>query len=240
MNLFDLFRKKPGEDMDGKNRKVNGLMELEIYSGMKVVVERPGGQMLFIAKLQNLNRDTAELYQYSDAGVLRDTEVLNETDAIKAEIRGYNDRERKAVFMEGTIIPRQKHVWRVEGLNVTRVENERSFSRLSTDLDAAVVISDGDNTKEQACRLLNISAGGASIGSAHRYHKGDTFLLKAKLSEDNIPSVLYCEILRVMEKNVSSYEYGCRFLELTEADQEQIAQNIVLMEKMAGQTAGKI
>lgn len=36
--------------------------------------------------------------------------------------------------MEGAIIPVQKHIWKVEDLTVTRVENERSSSRLNTDV----------------------------------------------------------------------------------------------------------
>ncbi len=97
-------------------------------------MERPGGQMLFIAKLQNLDRNAAELYQYSDAEILRDTEVLDGLNPVRAEIRGYNECKRKAVYMEGAIIPVQKHIWKVEDLTVTRVENERSSSRLNTDV----------------------------------------------------------------------------------------------------------
>lgn len=215
MKLFDLLKKTSEED----------IRELEIYSGMQVIVETFDGNMLFAAKLQDPQKNKAELYQYSAADDIQDMEIA----AVPVKIRGYNDWERKAVFMEGNMIPIQKHIWQVEDLIITRIENERASFRLSTDIPATVTADDGMNEGEKACTLLNISVGGASIESEYRYYKGDRFLLKARLIEDRPISVMYCEVLRVVEKAVSRFEYGCRFIELTEADQEEITQNIALI-----------
>lgn len=227
MRLFDSFKKKTGKDGSGNHKKTGDIKELELYSGMKVAVEDPEGKLLFIAKLQEPQRNTAKLYQYSEADALRETEAesFQEVYHMQVNLRGYNDCERKAVFMEGKITPKEKHIWQVENLLVTRVENERSFPRFTTDIDA-VIISDSEEEEINTCKLLNISIGGASIGSEQRYYKGDKFLLKVKLSENEQPFIVYCEVLRVMEKEVSKFEYGCRFVELTEASREQISQNI--------------
>ena len=37
---------------------------------------------------------------------------------------------------------------------------------------------------------------------------------------------MFCEVLRIFEREDSKYEYGCRFLELNEEDQDKITQNI--------------
>lgn len=222
MKLFDIFGKK-----DEKDR--NDIKQLEIYSGMRVIVEDLEGKMLFIAKLQDPRKNTAQLYQYSKSEVSLDEAGGGEKLSVSVKIRGYNDAERKAVFMEGVITPEQKHVWRVRDLVVLKVENERSFPRMSTDIDAVVTAPGGISETEEACKLLNISVGGASIGSEQRYYKGDTFLLKAKLAEESPAVVLYCEVLRVTERNENWFEYGCRFLELTETEQEQITQDIANM-----------
>ncbi len=256
MKLFDLLGKKNGEDTDGKNRRGSDLRELEIYSGMRVVVESLDGRILFIAKLQDPQRNTAKLYQYSDTDIYRDTDnqdtdnrdvdiqdmdnrnmdnrnmdkkTLEKDTPAHVKIRGYNEDQRKAVFMDGVISSSQKHIWEVENLIISRIENERSFARLNVDLDATVASSDGAEGSERACRLLNISIGGAGISSEHRYHKGDKFLLKARLSESGAPSVMFCEVLRVIERDSAKYEYGCRFIELTEADQEQIESRLERM-----------
>lgn len=225
MKLAELLKKRNEEDTNGKNKRVNDTRELEIYSGMQVIVENSEGQMLFVAKLQDPQRNMAELYQYSETGICQDMEGV----PLQIRLRGYNDWKSKAVFMEGTMLPKQKHIWKIEDLVITRIENERAYSRLSTDIDASVTSSGGNEEGEKSCKVLNISVGGVSIGSEYRYYKGDRFILKAKLAEDRPVSVMYCEVLRVVEKATARYEYGCRFLELTEADQEEITQAIALL-----------
>lgn len=217
MKLFDLLKKTSDED----------IRELEIYSGMRVIVETPSEDILFVAKLQDPHKNTAELYQYSAANDIQDIMAGH----VPVIIRGYNERERKAVFMEGNMSPKEDHVWQAEDLVITKIENERAFSRFSTDIAATVTADDGTNAGEKACKLLNISIGGANIESEYRYYKGDRFLLKARLVGDRPVSVMYCEVLRVTEKAASRFEYGCRFLELTKADQEMLSQNLALLEK---------
>lgn len=216
MKLFDLFEKRADND----------TKELEIYSGMRVVVESLEGEMLFIAKLQDPLRDTAVLLQYSEAECFEGAvaKVLDETAPLPVKIRGYNEWECKAVFMEGRITSRQTHVWQVESLNIIKIENERSSLRVDTMFDAVILSSDGDDADKRSCKLLNISVGGAGISSKHRYYKGDKFLLKVKLLEDKPSFVVYCEVLRVVQRDTASFEYGCQFLELTEDVQNQLAR----------------
>lgn len=216
MKLFDLFGKRADND----------TKELEIYSGMRVVVESLEGELLFIAKLQDPLRDTAVLQQYSEAEVFEDAaeKAIDKTASLSVKIRGYNDWEHKAAFMEGRITPKQTHVWQVENLNIIKIENERSSLRVNTALDAVILSPDGNDADEQICKLLNISVGGAGISSACRYYKGDKFLLRAKLLEDKPSFVVYCEVLRVVQKDTASFEYGCQFLELTEDVQKQLAR----------------
>ncbi len=223
VKLREFFGKRTGEASD--------IKQLEIYTGMRVVVETLDGHLLFIASLQDLQRNSAELYQYSEAEIFQDVDEkpVEMTESTHVKIRGYNDWERKAVFMEGVITPKEKHVWQVDELTVIRIENERSFTRLNMDVDAVIEDSREDGSEGEECKLLNISIGGASIGSKKRYHKGDKFLLKAKLLEGRPSSVVYCEVLRVVERGVDKYEYGCRFLELAEASQEQMAQEIAMI-----------
>lgn len=215
MKLFDLFRKKPREEEVQEETEA-----LELYSGMRVEVTTFDGRLLFVAKLLNPQGNTAELHQYSDSSLSQETEPM------RVRIRGYNDHERKAVYIEGTITPEPRHIWRVEDLMVARIGNDRAFFRLSTNIDASVTMFSGIMAGEKSCKLLNISVGGACIGSDQVYHKGDKFLLKVRLLEDRPPSVMFCQVLRIIERGGSKFEYGCQFLELTEEDQGKITQNI--------------
>ena len=218
MSLLDLFNKKAKTQPPQESKEA--AQELDIYSGMRVEDTTHTGQILFVAKLLGLHGNKAELHQYSES------EIAEDVESIHARIRGYSDYERKAVYMEGVITPGPKHIWQVEELTVLRVGNDRAFFRLETNLDATATMFSGLAMGEKPCKLLNISIGGASVGSAYRYHEGDKFLLKVRLLEDRPESVMFTQIVRVIAKDEEKFEYGCRFLELTEADQEQITKNI--------------
>lgn len=227
MGLLDIFRKKDADKNTGApSTRQPPEDDMEIYAGMRVEVTSLAGQLLFVAKLMCPRGNTAELHQYSTA-----EDPPEDAEPVRVNIRGYQDRERKAVYMEGTISPMPKHIWRVEELIVTRVSNDRAFFRLSTNIDATAATFTGLNAGEKPCRLLNISVGGACIGSEFAYHEGDKFLLKVKLLEDRELSAMFCEIIRVIDKGEGRFEYGCKFLELNESDQEKITQNIFAVQR---------
>lgn len=219
MGLFSWLGRK-AEMPPEKIEKTDDGAELEIYSGMRVEVTAMDGRILFVAKLLGLHGDQAELHQYSEAMLAQPEEPL------PVRIRGYSDRERKAVSMEGVITPLPQDKWAVAELKVCRAGNDRAFFRLDTDLEATATMFSGLTMGEKPCRLLNISIGGARITSEYKYHDGDKFLLKVRLLEGRPESAMFSQVMRVIEKDDGKFEYGCRFLELTEADQEQITQNI--------------
>lgn len=226
MGVFNLFRKLVQEEPEQPEKKnTEEDNELDIYSGMRVEVTTFDGRLLFVAKLMYPQRGSAQLDQYSETSLPPDTEPL------RVRIRGYNDRCRKAVYMEGTISPRPQRKWLVENLMVARIGNDRAFFRLETNIDATATSLSGMNAGEKSCKLLNISVGGARIESEYRYQEDDKFLLKVQLMEDRELSVMYCQILRVVDKGDNKFEYGCRFLELNEADQAKITQNIFAVQR---------
>lgn len=220
MGLLDLFGKRSRQDKDIESEKIEDAQKPKIYSGMRLEVTTLEDRMLFIAKLQGLRGDKAELYQYSETILSRDI------GSLRVKIRGYNDYERKAVYMEGTISPQDQNIWHVEELTVVDIVNDRAFFRLDTDIEATLTMFDGPGAGEHPCRLLNISVGGVYISSGYQYYIDDSFLLRVRLLEDRPYSALYCRILRVVEKDGSKYEYGCKFVQLSESDQNQIAENI--------------
>ncbi len=220
MGLFNLFGKRAKEQLSQENKEADKLGEFEIYSGIRVEVTTDDGNMLFVAKLLGIHENKAELHQYSE------TEFPQNEKPLHVRIRGYSDHNQKAFHIEGIITQKMKHIWNVDELSVVEIGNDRAFFRLSTNLDATVTMFGGLAIGEKQCKLLNISVGGACIGSKHRYHEGDKFLLKVKLIDDRPESVMYCQVLRVIEKDNAQFEYGCKFLELPEEEQEKIVQNI--------------
>lgn len=225
MNLLHIFSKRAKEQQPQESQGGSGAGEAAIYSGMRVEVSTFEGELLFVAKLYGIQGNKAELHQYSEI------EIPQKEESLHVRIRGYSDHDRKAVYMEGVITPMPKHIWQVDEMVVVRTENERAFFRLTTDLDATVTMFSGLEMGEKPCKMLNISVGGAGISSEYRYHEGDKFLLKVKLLEDRPESVMYSQVLRVIEKDGQKFEYGCQFLELSEEDQKQIIQNIFAVQR---------
>ena len=212
MGLFDLFKGRPKKE--AVQEDVEERAGLEAYSHMRVEVTTSDGQLLFVAKLVNVRDHTAELQQYSETSLSHEGEETEEP--IPVHIRGYNDHERKAVYLEGLITPKPKHIWQVDQLVLVKVENARAFFRLDTNIDA-------------------ISVGGACIASEYQYRERDKFLLTVKLFEDREVSAMFCQVLRIIVRGENKYEYGCQFLELNENDQEKITQNIFAAQrKMRG------
>ena len=224
MGFFELFKKRAPEEPPpaAPAPKAPEQEDIAVYSHMRVEVTAMDGQLLFVAKLMSPRGTTAELHQYSEAEMPPEAG----TEPLHVRIRGYHDHLRKAVYMEGVITPQPKHIWHVDGLTVARVGNDRAFFRLDTNLDASVTKFSGRNAGEKPCKMLNISVGGARISAEQQYWEGDKLLLTVKLLEDRDPSIMYCQVLRVIEKEDAPSEYGCQFLELNEADQDKITENI--------------
>ena len=229
MSLFDIFKKKDAQPEPVQEEE----LELDIYAGMRVEVVSIDERLLFVAKLLALRGDKAELHQYSEATALdiNKQEADEEFEPMHVKIRGYSDYERKAVYLEGAIAPQSKNVWDVTELKVTRIANDRAFFRLDTSIEASLTVVGKIGAGIIPCTMLNISIGGACVSCKETYNKNDKFLLNVRLLEDQDPSVMLCEVLRITERENGVFEYGCRFLALSENDKERITQNIFAVQR---------
>ena len=230
MGLFGLFGKSPRQREAEASRRRAEMEDLEIYSGMRVEVTSQDGRMFLTAKLLTLRGDRIQLQPYTDCGLL-----LRGEDPIPVTIRGYSSKEGRAVQMEASIRMGANKLWQAEHLTLVKTGNDRAAFRLNTDVTAYITPLIRFYAEEERCRLLNISVGGARIAAEQQYWEGDKLLLNVQLSEDRDNSVMFCQVLRVIEKEDGPYEYGCQFLELTEADEGKITQNIFdIQRKMRG------
>ena len=232
MGLFGLFGKKAQRPEPAPDEKTPGVSELESYAGMKVEITSPEGQLLFTAKLLGLRETQAELYQTAWAPISREME-----EPLAVQIRGYDDRSSKAVYLEGSILPAEAdHVWAVEDLTLVKTGNDRAFFRMDVNMDAGFTPVGRIGAGEEPCKLLNISVGGVRNASASTHDSGDKLLLSVKLDPEKGPSTMLCQILRIIELE-AGYEYGCRFIELNGADEDRIMQIIFdLQRKKSGRS----
>lgn len=195
--------------------------DLEIYSGMRVEVASEDKRVFLTAQLVELRGDRAQLEPESDGNLLAGTE-----EPIPVVLRGYSSLENKAVQLEGTIRPDPSGKWQAENLVLVKRSNERAFFRVDTNIDAGLTPMGSFSKAEETCKILNLSVGGICLGSRERHNVGDKFILHTKLLQELESSLMFCQILRIIERKHDYFEYGCQFLRLSAADEERILQII--------------
>lgn len=226
MGLFGLFGKSPRQREAEASRRRAEMEDLEIYSGMRVEVTSQDGRMFLTAKLLTLRGDRIQLQPYTDCGLL-----LRGEDPIPVTIRGYSSKEGRAVQMEASIRMGANKLWQAEHLTLVKTGNDRAAFRLNTDVTAYITPLIRFYAEEERCRLLNISVGGACIGSQKRHNVGDKFLLQVSLLPEQEPLQANLQILRIIERLHDYFEYGCRFLDVDPAKEERIQQTIYELQR---------
>ncbi len=229
MGLFSFFGSKAKDnEVVETNEETLNLSKLKFYSDIRVEVNTLKDELLFVAKFIYIKKNTAQLYQYSEVSIPPNTESM------RVKIRGYVYQEKKAIYMEGIITPKPDGIWLAENLVLTKVNNDRAFFRINTDIDSIITNVNGIDKKERECKVINISVGGVCVCTEDIFYENDKFLLKVKLLAEREPSVMYCQVLRITKRSGYKYEYGCKFLGLSEVEQDKITQNIFAVQRKKG------
>lgn len=233
MGFFDRFNKKNNA---GKNAEkiIQRDDVFHAYSDMRVEVTNENGNMLFNAYLKVSPMGEVTLKQISDYDITYELTDLEESSGedkkfIKANIRGYFQDQKKAIYLEGNIYPAEEKIWSTSNLRVAKVVNDRAFFRLDAIYDATMIPLDLNDMEERNCRVINISIGGVKIVASEFFNLGVKFVLVVKLLPELPDSKICCEVVRIEDKSDRTgekFEYGCKFTDLSEADQAQIAKNI--------------
>ena len=89
MKLFHLVGKSAKKEASQEPEKELTLEARGAYSGMRVEIMDDKKQLIFIAKLMSLYKNSGKLHQYSES------EFLLEEEEMKIRIRGYSDMDKK-------------------------------------------------------------------------------------------------------------------------------------------------
>jgi len=222
MGLFDLFKramKQTEEAAAGRARKA----DLAIYAGMRVEVTSADRSVFLAARLQGLRGDRAQLKLSTDAGL-----TDRPKEPIPVTLRGYSSKENRAAFLMGTVRVTDGGVWQVEDLRLVKWNDNRANVRVETDAEGTVKLAGGP---EEPCRLVNISQGGVCVGIETCHEVGDTFTLRVKPYPEAGTLVQHCQFLRILERRQGYYEYGCKFIDLSPADEERILRCVTELQK---------
>ena len=150
----------------------------------------------------------------------------NQTVVPIGERGGYGSRQARVGPIEGEIASQHEFFWRREDLKLVRVENDRAFFRVETNLKAQILHMERFGAGEVPARVRNISAGGAAIGTKCQCCTGDKILLKVKLLAKEEEWKLFCKVVRIEEHGVSGFVYGCQLIELDREEQGRLLESV--------------
>lgn len=183
-------------------------------------------------RTEDRKRDDREFRELLDR-TTTEIEAKGEIDKAENNPNGviHSNSPEEVRLSEGTVLAEHDFFWRLEDLKLVRVKNERAFFRLETNLDARMIPLGRFGNREEPVKVLNISAGGVGIGTRYQCCVRDKLLLKMCLLSEEEEENLLCQVLRVEQKGISGYVYGCRFLELSEKEQEDMMGKILELER---------
>lgn len=226
MGLFGLFGKSPKQREEEESQRRAKIEDLEIYSGMRVEVTSDDGRMFLVARLTGLRGDRAQLRPATEGSSLIALE-----QPVPVNLRGYSSKENKAVIMKCTARSGGNNIWLAEHLSLIKRSNDRAFFRMGISIPGRLALMGKPDAQAEDCRLLNISVGGACVSTGLRHNVGDKFLLQTKLTPNSEPLQVVSQIVRINERRYGSFEYGCRFLNLSDGEEERILQVIFDMQR---------
>ncbi|MCI8525947.1 MAG: PilZ domain-containing protein [Oscillospiraceae bacterium] len=225
MGLLGWFGKK-AEKKSAAPAEKPAAASLAFCEGMRVEVTDAGdGRPLFQAELHSVRGAEAALET-----LRMDAEDLPASPA-DVLLRGYSKRESKAVLLEASITPDQEPSWRAENLVLRKAGNDRSYFRLGANLEA-VAAAAASPKLEEACKLLDISAGGVRIAAKQTFRMGEQLILTVRLLPERETLRIFCRVLRIVHRENGRQEYGCQFLDLSDADQEKLTQMIFELQRL--------
>ena len=228
MGLFDRLSGR-NDTSEQPRQKALDMDLLDGLSGMRAEVYNEYQQMLFIARASVSMSGVMYLEPLTE-----DSLYSEDGGSVRVRLRGFSEKQQKAVRMEGDITPSANNMWRVEQLRILSKENDRSFFRQEIDVEGKVMQMDDSDAEEHPCRLVNISAGGLCINirSNADFKVGTKLLVKSNLLPSWQNSPLLCIVRRKVEKQRgATYEYGCEFQDLNPQIENQIVKTIMEMQR---------
>lgn len=130
-------------------------------------------------------------------------------------VRGYN-RRMQSFNMKGVVAESGRTVFRVTGLKVVKIPNQRATFRLPVNSSASIFREDDEHlSRPEPCSLIDVSTGGACIESEYVHAEEEVVILRFKL--DDYPTMTFKgQIIRGSEYRDNVYRYGVLFAQLTQ------------------------
>ncbi len=140
------------------------------------------------------------------------------------------------LVLKGSICGSSRVLWRLDKLDRFSYEEGRNYFRQSVSSNGLSCCINGLYQPEfwetiataHSCRVMNISLGGMQIRTQGRYERGDWIIITdvVLIPEDKKPYKMIGEVCWVERAVKEEFLYGCRFLPLSEKEQDKLSADI--------------
>lgn len=221
---------KMPERMDSVEQGTN-LPQLDV--GMRLEVMTTENKLIFVGQIEWIKGDAIQIVDATGG----DLPYIQYNSPIK--LRGFY--HSSALFLEGQIGGSSRKFWRIDRLRTLQTKEQRGYFRQNISRKARVMCLNeifggqkaGNDRKKvpMDCEVANISATGVMLLSKGEYQVGDwLWLMDFVLEPGEKPLAMTCTVRRVVVHD-ENIEYGCEFYNLDKAEQEQLIQSIVVLQK---------
>ena len=217
MGLFDIFGKSTKQRERERVEELARNEDLEVYSGMRVEVTTDDGRMFLAAELVDLRGDRAKLLPRIDGSLL-----TKEDGPVPVTIRGFSSKENHAVVLKARIRLSPSGSWQAERLALVKRGDNRASVRIDVGMDGFLSF-DG---LQEPCQVINMSTGGVCVGTPARHNVGEKLDLWLTLPVQSGTLTLPCQILRINERRHGYFEYGCKFLAMSDEQEKRLVWSI--------------
>lgn len=212
--MFKLFRRKKSDENTTRLFDIN-----KENQNITVKVLSQHNSLLFIGKMKRMANGDIELTNNND----ENTPFIVYNTIVKIV-----DTHEDSFSLLGKVIASTDKLWRVSDIKVLSKKNIRKNNRESINISGTLDCKVGEIIREDKCRVLDISIGGAKIESKRKMNEKDRFILDITYRGTRL--LLTCNIRRV-QTTETGYEYGCQFEHLTNQTLDRLNKMVFEIER---------
>lgn len=212
--MFKLFRRKKSDENTTRLFDIN-----KENQNITVKVLSQHNSLLFIGKMKRMANGDIELTNNND----ENTPFIVYNTIVKIV-----DTHEDSFSLLGKVIASTDKLWRVSDIKVLSKKNIRKNNRESINMSGTLDCKVGEIIREDKCRVLDISIGGAKIESKRKMNEKDRFILDITYRGTRL--LLTCNIRRV-QTTETGYEYGCQFEHLTNQTLDRLNKMVFEIER---------
>lgn len=145
-------------------------------------------------------------------------------------LRGYQSEKKEAIHINCFISAGKDGNWNIEETEVVGRDNDREFFRLETSIPGEFTAASRRNQAVMMCQIINVSAGGLALITAHPLEIGEKLTIRSVMLESKGIPPMICTVCRCARRK-AGIEYGCEFDNLSPQMEEKLVRTVMDMEQ---------